>query len=138
MQYGMHICSGAYASNVKCMYTSLHSHFWLHWTQRRHIHWHRSVICGCELIIMYSLHVAFEGHISFCHVHGNNMMLMVPSMTPLHMLYWDDGFGVLYDLWCWCSTSTGISAMYHWQCHCHYGRPLPVALYNQNGHVVLI
>ena len=54
------------------------------------------------VIGMCGLHVAFEGHISLCHVHGNNIMLMVPSMAPLHLLCYDSGVEVLYDLWCWC------------------------------------
>ena len=44
------------------------------------------VSCGHELIGMCGLHVVFEGHISLCHVNGNSMMLMVPSVTPLHLL----------------------------------------------------
>ena len=32
------------------------------------------------MIVMHGLYVALEGYISFCIVHGNNMMLLVPSM----------------------------------------------------------
>ena len=79
----VHICSGAYANNS------------------RHIYWHKSVICGHELIGMWVLYVAFGGHISFCHVHDNNMMLIVPSMTSLRLICWDVGLEELYDLSCW-------------------------------------
>ena len=69
MLFWRHICSGTFSSNVKCMYTSVPGH---------------TVDCcdfisgiWTDIVISYVnmnklAYVAFEGHIWFRHIFGNN------------------------------------------------------------------
>ena len=45
-----------YSGFIGCLYTDI------------------KVSCGHELIGICGLYMAFKGYISFCHVHGNNMI----------------------------------------------------------------
>ena len=62
MQCGRHICSGAYANNVKCMHTSAVIKLLI---ALRYIYRHRCPICADELIGIY---VVINGHICFSHI----------------------------------------------------------------------
>ena len=61
------------------VYQSSFSHCCLHWLHMRHIYCHRCIVCAHEPIGTDGLYIAFEVHISFCQVNGNNMMLVVPQ-----------------------------------------------------------
>ena len=74
MQCGKHICLWAYVSNVKCMYTSASGHIvdciefiWGIYTDIvvSFVHW------------MYLAYLAFDRHICYWHMYGNNMAIKV-------------------------------------------------------------
>ena len=68
----------------------------------------------------------FRGHISLGYVHGNNMILMVPPMTPLAMALHDQNSDVTsqFNWMQWC----------HWW-HCqHPVIQVPMASHNQKSH----
>ena len=51
-------------------------HCWLHLVHMRYICWHSCVISAHELIA----YVTFEGHLSFWHIHGNDMCSVYCNM----------------------------------------------------------
>ena len=109
------------------------SHCWLHWVHRRHIHWCRGVMCGQELIGMCGL---------YWHLRGILVFVMSMAKTwcwwchPWHYcICWDDCLEVLYYLSAGASTSIGISAMFHWQCHWCHVIPIPMTSHDQKRHV---
>ena len=66
VQFGRNICSVTYTKNLKYLFTST-----FHIINCSESY---GVYTGsCLLIGMCSLYVAFEGHISFWHVHWDNM-----------------------------------------------------------------
>ena len=94
VQCDMYICSGAYANNMKCMYTRVPGHI----VDCSGLIW--GICTDIEMVyvdmnwLACVAYVVFEGHISFCCVNDNNMMLVVPSVTALHFLCGDDGLEV--------------------------------------------
>ena len=61
MQFGRHICSGAYVNNVKCMYASAYGDIVYCIEFYEHIYWHSCLICAHELNGMCGISMAFDG-----------------------------------------------------------------------------
>ena len=71
-----HICSGAYANNVKCMYTSVSSHIVDCSGSTRGMYTDIVVSCTHEKCGIHVVFVAFEGHITIWHVNYSSMLLV--------------------------------------------------------------
>ena len=61
----MHICSGAYANNVQCMCSRVPAHIVDCGGFIGSIYTDIELSCGCKLIGMYGLYVAFKGILVF-------------------------------------------------------------------------
>ena len=66
---GGHICSGAYANNVKCMYTSAPGHV----DSNEFLLGTYIDMVASYLHMKYLAYVAFERHICCWHIYGNSL-----------------------------------------------------------------
>ena len=121
------------------VYIYLHSWSccWLHWVHAGHIYWHSCPICAHELIGTCGLYVAFEGHISFWYMQGNNVShdadVGISNTIGFLLLRWL--FRGNMTSCASASTCAGISVMYHLQCHWYYVILIPIGLHDQKYHV---
>ena len=106
-----------------CQYSWSHCLF--QWVDLRHIYWQSCLILAHELIGVCSLYVAFEGHISFWHIHTNNMF-------PVTCCWWCHQwhhcichvkvsiYGYYMPFCVSASTNPDIIVMFYWWCNwCH-------------------
>ena len=84
MQYGRHICSRAYASNVECMYTSAHGHnVHLHWIHMKYVVFEGHICCGTFKVI------AMVSKVAVCWVFLTCLCSNMGSYIHTLLMQWD-------------------------------------------------
>ena len=124
IQCHRHICSGAYASNLKHVYLCSWSHCWLCWVHRRDIYWHR-----CLMSTWSNWHIPgmwhMRGHISFWHVNVTFLSHNADSAINVRIAFLLLRWLFRGSIWLCasastllaavsCATDNAIGIMYYW------------------------
>ena len=88
------------------------SHYWLHWVQMRYVFWCISVIFAHEVLCIYDISMAFEGHNCWWHIHGYSMLNKSCSFFLFWLVY-----SVMFSSHVECSISPVGHAYGMWQAY---------------------